>query len=430
MRLLLAAFAAALALPGAVPLAVGQQGASSAPAGAPAAAPLSQDQLGALVAPIALYPDSLLAQLLMASTYPLEVAEAAQWQKANASLAGVDLQTALAGQGWDASVKSLVSFPQVLQMMGAQLPWTQQLGDAFLAQQKDVMAAVQALRAKAAAAGTLQTNTQQKVTTQTQGSRKVIVIQPAKPDVVYVPAYDPLVVYGAWPYPTHPPVAYYPPGFVAGTSALSFGAGMAVGASLWGGFHWGGGSVVINNNTYNNFNHWNHPYMPPGPGPRPYGPNPPPGPGPHPYGPHDPPGPGPHPNPNPPDPSGPRPIQPGGPGAAAAANRGGTSTWQHDPQHRGNVPYATGQLQQKYGSGQRQVQQERAQAKQAQSRAAGESRRPTGEQRPAGGAKAHPQEEKRPGESERREPAREEQHGERERGASGESREREGGHKR
>jgi len=219
----------------------------------------SQAQLEALVAPIALYPDPLVSQILMASTYPLEVSEATNWLHNNSKLKGDALNNALQQQSWDPSVKSLVSFPPVLEMMGSQLSWTQNLGNAVLAQQSDTMAAIQALRAKAKKNGSLQSNAQQTVSTQGSGSSEAIVIQPANPQLIYVPSYNPTVVYGAWPYPAYPPVAYYPPGYVAGTALLSFGVGMAVGAALWGGCHWGGGygggnSLTVNNNNFNKFN--------------------------------------------------------------------------------------------------------------------------------------------------------------------------------
>jgi hypothetical protein len=215
---------------------------------------LSEAELAALVAPIALYPDPLVAQVLMAATYPLEVAEASNWQKSNAALKGEALDKALQDQTWDASVKSLVSFPAVLDMMGSQLSWTQKLGNAVLAQQKDVMNAIQSLRKKAKAAGNLSSTEQQTVTTEGSGSNTTVVIQPTNPQVVYVPTYNPTVIYGSWAYPAYPPVAYYPPGYVAGTALLSFGVGMAVGAALWGGCHWGSSSITINNNNFNNFN--------------------------------------------------------------------------------------------------------------------------------------------------------------------------------
>lgn len=226
------------------------------------ASQLTQAQLSALVAPIALYPDPLVAQVLMASTYPVQVAEAYNWQRENSRLSGGSLNQALQQQTWDPSVKSLVSFPPVLGMMGSQLSWTQNLGDAVLAQQSNVMSAIQDLRSKAKASGALQSNAQQTVTTQGSGSSQTIIIQPANPQVIYVPAYNPTVVYGAWPYPAYPPYNYYPPGYVAGTALLSFGVGLAVGAALWGGCNWGrggwwgggGNSITINNNNFNNFN--------------------------------------------------------------------------------------------------------------------------------------------------------------------------------
>lgn len=207
-----------------------------------------------LVAPIALYPDSLLAQVLAAATYPLEVVQANRWAKSNKSLKSDALATALNQQTWDPSVKSLVNFPQVLEMMDQNLSWTQQLGDAFLAQEKDVMEAVQRLRAKAQSQGNLKTTEQQTVTT--QPGTNYIVVQPSNPEVVYVPTYNPTVVYGGWPYP-YTPYAYYPPGYVAGTAALSFATGVALGAAwgyAWNGCNWNGGDVDVNVNRNANFN--------------------------------------------------------------------------------------------------------------------------------------------------------------------------------
>ncbi len=212
-----------------------------------------QGELEQILAPIALYPDELIAQILMASTYPLEVVEAARWVKANPNLKGNQLTSALEKQNWDPSVKSLVNFPSVLNMMNEKLDWTQKLGDAFLAQQKDVMNTVQKLRAKAQASGNLKTTKEQKVVVQDQ----VIVIQPADPQVIYVPAYNPTVVYGAWPYPAYPPYYYYPPGYVAGVAAFSFAAGVAVGAAwgyAWGDCNWHHGDVNVNVNKNVNVN--------------------------------------------------------------------------------------------------------------------------------------------------------------------------------
>ena len=217
------------------------QGASTqgtAPAQSTAEAPLRQEELEQLLAPIALYPDSLLAQVLMASTYPLEIVQAARWLKANPKVTGKALEDAMQKQRWDPSVKSLTAMPQVLEMMDAKIDWTQKLGDAFLAQQAQVMQTVQALRAKASAAGNLKSTPEQQVSTVQEGGQSVIVIEPANPQVVYVPTYDPAVIYGPWPYPAYPPYYYYPPGLLPGRGMFWFGAGMLVGAAIWGGCNW------------------------------------------------------------------------------------------------------------------------------------------------------------------------------------------------
>jgi hypothetical protein len=232
---------------------------------APGAKTFSQEELDQLLAPIALYPDALLAQVLMASTYPIEVVQAERWVKANPGLKDKALEDALQQQPWDPSVKSLAVFPQVLMMMSDKIDWTQKLGDAFLAQQKDVLATAQALRSKAVAEGTLKDSKEQKVVTESENNTTVIKIEPTDPEVVYVPTYNPTVVYGAWPYPAYPPYYYYPPGYVAGGALLGFAAGIIVGGALWGNCNWGGGDVNINVNRYNNFNrtnisngNWNH----------------------------------------------------------------------------------------------------------------------------------------------------------------------------
>jgi Protein of unknown function (DUF3300) len=211
-----------------------------------------QEELEQLLAPIALYPDELLSQIFMASTYPLEVVEASRWEKQNQNLKGDALAQALEKQDWDPSVRSLVNFPDVLSKMSEKLDWTQKLGDAFLSQQKDVMDTVQKLRAKAQGAGNLKTTEQQKVIVE----EKIIKIEPASPQVVYVPTYNPTVVYGAWPYPAYPPYPWYPPGYVFG-SMFAFGAGVALGAAwgyAFGGCNWRGGNVDVNVNRNTNFN--------------------------------------------------------------------------------------------------------------------------------------------------------------------------------
>ncbi|MGI9568209.1 MAG: DUF3300 domain-containing protein [Desulfobulbia bacterium] len=229
----------------------------------------STAQLEQLVAPIALYPDSLLTQILMASTYPLEVVQAARWVKDHKDVKGEALEDSMEKEPWDPSVKSLAAFPQVLDMMNEELSWTQQLGDAFLAQQKEVMDAVQQLRLKADNTGNLKSTKEQKVEKETvkaeSGKQEtVIIIEPADPEVIYVPSYNPTIVYGTWAYPAYPPYYWYPPGYVA-SRALWFGAGVAAGYALWGRADWRRGSVNINVNNFNRYNrtnitnkNWNH----------------------------------------------------------------------------------------------------------------------------------------------------------------------------
>jgi hypothetical protein len=214
---------------------------------------LSPQQLEQLAAPVALYPDALLAQIFMASTYPLDIVQAARWSKANPKMTGKALEDAMQKQPWDPSVKALTAVPAVLRMMSEKLDWTQKLGDAFLAQQQDLMKAVQTLRARAKAAGSLESNDRQKVATQTAGAQTVIIIESAQPSVIYVPVYNPTIVYGPWPYPTFPPYYWYPAGYVA-TRAVSFTAGVVVGAAIWGHCDWHGHSVNVNISHYNSFN--------------------------------------------------------------------------------------------------------------------------------------------------------------------------------
>jgi len=228
-------------------------------------APFKKEEIEQLVAPIALYPDALVAQILMASTYPLEIVTAARWSKANPNVKDKALEDAMQKQTWDPSVKSLAAFPSVLAMLNEKLDMTQKLGDAFLGQQKEVMDSVQRLRAQAQKAGNLKSSKEQTVTTAQEGGTTVIKIEPADPQVVYVPTYNPTVVYGPWPYSAYPPYYYYPPGYSAGSVFFAFTVGVAVGNAMWGNCNWGGSNVTINHNTYNNFNKtdiktgdWNH----------------------------------------------------------------------------------------------------------------------------------------------------------------------------
>ncbi|MFZ1100046.1 MAG: DUF3300 domain-containing protein, partial [Steroidobacteraceae bacterium] len=207
---------------------------------------LAPAQLDQLTAPIALYPDPLLGLILASSTYPLEVVEAARWldDPAHAALKGDALGAALQQQSWDPSVKSLMSFPDVLRMMNSNLEWTEQLGDAFLAQQADVMDSVQRLRQRAAAQGSLRSTPQQIVSTE----ENAITIEPASPDVVYVPYYVPAAVYGPWPWPDYAP--YYfplPPDVSYDDAFIGFGIGIGIFEPLWGwyGCNWPGHGVVV-----------------------------------------------------------------------------------------------------------------------------------------------------------------------------------------
>jgi len=269
---------------------------------------LSMAQLQSLVAPIALYPDALLSQMLMAATYPLEVAEADNWLKNNSRLSKNQLDDALKNQTWDNSVKSLVSFPNALNMMGSKLDWTQKLGDAYLAQPKEVMQAVQALRAKAKQAGNLKSSEQITVSADPQSN---IIIQPANPQVIYVPTYNPTVVYGAWPYPAYPPYPVYNPAW----GLMSFGVGLAVGAALWSTPHWGSGSITINNNNFNRFNNNFNNFQ-----------------------------------------------------NRAPERVGSSSAWNFNSAHRGNVPYSNSALANRYGGEASRSQIERNQLERQQSR--------------------------------------------------------------
>ena len=216
-----------------------------------------QEELDQMLAPIALYPDDLLTQILMASTYPLEIVQAARFTKQNKNLKGDALTEALEKQDWDPSVKSLVNFPDVLDQMNEKLEWTQKLGDAFLAQEKQVMDTIQKLRKKAQEAGNLKDNPQQKVVVE----QETIVIQSANPEVIYVPSYNPAVVYGAWWWPAFPPPLPFFPFFPYATpyayGAMAFGAGIAMGAAwgyAWGHANWHGGDVNINASRNTNIN--------------------------------------------------------------------------------------------------------------------------------------------------------------------------------
>jgi Protein of unknown function (DUF3300) len=267
-------------------------------------AKIPPDQLDSLVAPIALYPDPMLAQTLAASTYPLELMQLQQWLAKNPGLKDNALADAVAKQPWDPSIQALAGLPEVVKRLADDIQWTTDLGNAFLAQQSDVMDAVQRMRKKAQDTGNLISTEQQKVETKVIESKSVIVIEQANPQVVYVPSYDPVVVYGPPVYP-YPPIYYPPAGYYAAGLAISFGVGVMMGAFWSGGWGWGcgwGGNNDININNNNNFNRnsniggGNRNNI--GGGNRPSN----------------------------------QPARGGG-------NRGGNSSWKHNPQHRGGAPY-------------------------------------------------------------------------------------------
>jgi hypothetical protein len=281
----------------------------SVPAQDEQAAPkIPNDQLDSLVAPIALYPDPLLTQTLVASTYPLEIIQLQQWLGKNKNLKDKALTVAVAKQTWDPSIQAMAALPDVAKRLADDIQWTTDLGNAFLAQQSDVMDAVQRMRQKAQGTGALKSNQQQKVETKVVESKTVIVVEQSNPQVVYVPSYNPTVIYGPPIYP-YPPI-YYPPstGAVIAASAISFGVGVAIGAA-WGGGGWGWntgwGHNDVNINVNNNFNR----------------------------------------NTN---------ISGGNrinniQGGNRVNNIQGGNKWQHNPQHRGGAPYANRDIANRYG---------------------------------------------------------------------------------
>jgi hypothetical protein len=270
--------------------------AKQAPPSKDQTAKIAPDQLDSLVAPIALYPDPLLAQTLAASTYPLEIVQLQQWLQKNKNLKDKDLADAVAKQPWDPSIQAMAGLPDVVKRLADDIQWTTNLGNAFLVQQSDVMDAVQRMRKKAQEKGNLKSTEQQKVETKVVESKSVIVVEQANPQVVYVPSYDPVVVYGAPVYP-YPPIYYPPPGYYAAGMAISFGVGVAMGAAWSGGWGWGCGWGGNNNITVNRNNNFNR-------------------------------------NTN-----------------ISGGNRGGNTSnnWQHQPAHRGGAPYGDRATADKFG---------------------------------------------------------------------------------
>jgi hypothetical protein len=307
----LAVLCSVLLTPGVV-MPAGQSQQPAAGASEQPAPKIPADQLDSLVAPIALYPDPMLAQVLAASTYPLEIVQLQQWLSKNSGLKDKALVDAVEKQDWDPSVQGLAALPEVVKFLADDIQWTTDLGNAFLAQQNDVMEAVQRMRQKAQSKGNLKSTEQQTVETKVVESKQVIVIQQANPEVVYVPSYNPTVVYGAPVYP-YPPVAYPPPGYYAAGLAISFGVGLAMGAAWGGGWGYGCGWGGNNNITINNNNNFNRNSNING-GNR-------------------------------------NQINGGNRNNINGGNRGGAggNNWQHNPQHRGGTPYGNRETANKFG---------------------------------------------------------------------------------
>src|SRR3954454_5191192 len=251
-------------LVGTADIAGAQGAADSGAATQPDASILKPEQIDALVAPIALYPDALLANMLAAATYPLEVVEAGRWVKEKKELKGDALRAEVDKKSWDDSVKALTATPSVLDTMSDKLDWTKSLGDAMLAQQSDLMDAIQRLREKARSNNKLSSTKQQKVTLKQQESKQVIVIEQTDPNAMYVPYYEPATVYGEWPYAAYPPYYFGYPSYIGAgmvAAGVAFGTAWAVGrwANYWGGgCNWGNRNVYVNHRTTNIGNNWQH----------------------------------------------------------------------------------------------------------------------------------------------------------------------------
>src|ERR1700733_8799848 len=271
--------------------------------------PIPNDQLDSLVAPIALYPDPLLAQVLAASTYPLEIVQLQQFLEKHKDLKGQALTDAVQKEDWDPSVQAMAAFPDLVKQLFDGIKWTTDLGNAFLAQQSDVMDAVQRMRLKAQSAGNLKSTEQQTVETKTVESKTVVVIQQANPQVVYVPSYNPVVVYGPPVYP-YPPIYYPPPSYYAAGVAIAFGVGLAIGSYYHGGWGWGcgWGHSNVNININNNYvRHYNNTNINRGN------------------------------------------INTGNINRPSTLPAGGGNNWQHNPQHRGGTPYSNRATATQYG---------------------------------------------------------------------------------
>jgi hypothetical protein len=284
----------------------------------PAGQALAANQLDDLVAPIALYPDPLVSQILVASTYPLELVQASQWLERNPGFTGAALTQAAQQQNWDPSIQALVVFPDVVKRLNQDITWTTNLGNAFLSQQSDVMDAVQRMRLKAQQAGKLSSTSQQTVSTTNDSGQSVIAIQPANSQMMYVPYYDPAFIWGP---PLYYPYAswYYPNGYFGFGIGIPMGSYFGGGWGGWGGwgwgFGWGGHSVYVNNSFVHRYSF----------------------------------------------------------NARGSASLSGRSAWAHDASHRGGVPYSNAALANRYRGNVRQNLQTRGSGAQAQARGAAQS---------------------------------------------------------
>lgn len=293
---------------------------------------LAANQLDDLVAPIALYPDPLLSQILVAATYPLEVVEALQWMQRNPGLQGSALNQAAQQQPWDPSIQALVVFPGLVKQLNQDITWTTNLGNAFLNQQGDVMDAVQRMRARAQQAGKLSSSSQQTVSTSSADGQPTIMIEPANPQVIYIPEYDPYSIWGTalyypyagWGYPRYGPGIYF--GF---SPIIPIGLWFGGGWGGWGGWGWnpgwGGRQIIVNNNFIHRYNY----------------------------------------------------------NAGRNGSLSGRSNWSHDASHRGGVPYSTPALASRYGGAARQNLQARAATEQRQTTQNARPQQQQSAQRPA-----------------------------------------------
>jgi len=291
----------------------GRLSAQQPPQAPPPSQALAPNQLDDLVAPIALYPDPLISQILVASTYPLELVQASQWLARSPGLTGAALTQAAEQQNWDPSIQALVIFPDLVKRLNQDITWTTNLGNAFLSQQADVMDAVQRMRLRAQQAGKLTSSSQETVTTANESGQSVIEIEPSNPEIIYLPSYDPAYIWGPplyYPYATW----FYPPGYYGFGIGFNMGLYFGGGWGGWGGWGWqagwGGHGIIVNNSFIHRYNF----------------------------------------------------------NSRGSASLSGTSAWSHDASHREGVPYANAAVANRYRGAARQNLQTRGTAGAAQTR--------------------------------------------------------------